>query len=180
MKSRLLLAPAAVLLAIAVGGCGPDRNEYVAANEAIVDELPLFPGASELSRESMSYTFEDGGPLDAPEGYGTLVVYRVPEGTTEDEVLDFYATVAPDGGWRSHIEETPVIILDSGRPGSTPLADPTGTVYGDPMRQMVLCRGESHVSIDPANVERTGGSRGSTFDLYVDQSYAEEGWRTAC
>ena len=175
MNQHVLIA-ALLLMVAALVACGPDGDAYIAANEAIIDELPVFPGAVEQSRESNSYTFQDGGLFDSPEGYGTRVTYRIPPDTTQNEVLDFYISLAGTD-WTLHVEETQTIILDGHTPGpgDTATVEPTPTVYGEPNRQYGLCRGESLVSIDAVNAELN-----YTFDLYVDHSYAQPDWRTAC
>ena len=175
---RLCLFTSLVLLAILSAACGANKGAYIAANEAVIDEFPMFPGAVEVSRESMSYSFGDGGPLDPAEGYGTRVTYRVPGGTTKDEVFDFYVAIA-GSEWTLRIEEVPVIIGDSHTPQPGVTGESAPAVYGDPIRQLSLCRGESFVGLDPFNVELTH-DLGGTFDLYVDHSYAQEGYRTAC
>lgn len=173
----LLLLGAAVLSS----ACGPDGGAYVDTNEAIVEELPLFPGAVELSRESMSYSFEDGGPLDAAEGYNTYVTFHAPGGTTEDDLFDFYMTFATESGWTVQIEEIPVVLLDGRVPQPGVTVEPTPTVYGEPMRHLALCRGESRVQFETVNVEVDRAfDLGGTFAMSVDHSYAQPGGRTAC
>ncbi|HLG11584.1 MAG TPA: hypothetical protein VI876_07490 [Dehalococcoidia bacterium] len=131
------------MLLVACGG-GPDRGVYVAANEALLAAFPPLPGAVEVSRESMSYTFQDGGLFDSPEGYGTRVTYQVPQGVLPDDVANHYLRVA-GSSWQHKVEFT-----------------------------LMLCRGDSLVAVDMANV-----AANRTYDVYVDHSYAEEGIRTA-
>ena len=174
MNRRLLVA--ALIILLATVACGVNRGAYIAANEAIIDELSLFPGAIEIVRESNSYSSNDGGIFDPATGYGTRITYRIPPDTTQNEVLDFYISLAGTD-WTLRVEETQTIILDGHTPGpgDTATVEPTPTVYGEPNRQYGLCRGESLVSIDAVNAELN-----HTFDLYVDHSYAEPGGRTAC
>lgn len=164
MNPRSLLA-AIFLLAVllAAVGCGVNRASYVAANQAVIDELPVFPEAVELSRVSHAYTSGDGGIFDPADGYGTRVTYRVPPGTTQDDVLEFYQSAATTSGWTSRVE-SPMVVGGGG---------------GDPIRLLLLCRGDSLVSIDPFNVELTF-DLGSTFDLGVDHNSAEPGGPSAC
>jgi hypothetical protein len=124
---------------------GPDRGSYVAANAALLATMPPFPGAREIGRESMSYSLDgDGGFLDKPEGYGTRVTYQLTGGVTTDDVTGHYIAVAGPE-WSHRFEFT-----------------------------LMLCRGESLVSVDTSGV-----SANQTYDVYVDYSYAQEGIRTA-
>lgn len=124
---------------------GPDRGTYVAANAALLATMPPYPGAKEIGRESMSYSLDgDGGFLDEPEGYGTRVTYRLPGGVTAAEVTSHYIAVA-GGDWSHKFEFT-----------------------------LMLCRGDSLVSVDTSGV-----AANQTYDVYVDYSYAQEGIRTA-
>jgi len=191
--NRAAIVPALIVFAatilVTTSACGPNQGAYIAANEAIIDQLPLFPGAVEQLRESNSYTFEDGGPLDALEGYGTRVTYRVPDGTTQSDLLEFYGgALASD--WQVEIETIPTVGIAAPPPPSgsssgatppasanAPVATPLATAEPalDPVRVLHLCRGQSLVSISSDNLPHN-----STFDLYVDHSYAQDGQRTAC
>ena len=56
---KALIAIAGLVLAVALlatgFGYGVDRDRYVAANEAILDELPTYPGARRTSTRSSAY-----------------------------------------------------------------------------------------------------------------------------
>ena len=72
---------------------GPDRKEYLADNEAVIDVLPSPPGAHELRRQVLSN--EEalfGEQLERTVGYTTHVMYGVPGDTTAAGVVRFYRT----------------------------------------------------------------------------------------
>ena len=86
----------AIALALAVlglaGGCfggssGVDRDEYVDANRAILDQLPRFPGLEPLEELSAAYRVEENGPIV---GYGTVIVVKVPNDAGPGDVLAYY------------------------------------------------------------------------------------------
>lgn len=90
MRSTWAVA-AAVLSVAALSGCGlgagVDRDEYVAANEALFAELPTFPGSKVTSLTSTGYRDGESGPVV---GYTTLHLLELPEGTEPDEVAAFF------------------------------------------------------------------------------------------
>lgn len=97
MRRGMFLVAALLLLA----GCGGvSRESYVAGNEAIVKSLPVFPGAVKTHDISTPYVKSEGGLSTKPSGYTTMVVYRVPRGTTDGSVLRFYTTWLHRHGWK--------------------------------------------------------------------------------
>lgn len=183
MSPRPLLIPLAVFVLFIGAACGPDQGAYVVANEAIIDELSFFPGAVEIARESHSYSFQESAILDAPEGYGTLVTYRVPTGTSQSDLFDFYSSAhVPE--WEVVVEIMPTVGLAAPNsdysiaptPASVPpMSAATADPALEPVRILRLCRGDSLVSIDGNNLRYTG-----TFGLYVDHSFGQPGQQTAC
>lgn len=101
------------------GGDSVDKDAYVAANEAVFAELPLFPGAELDTTDSAPYYDGDSG--DAPvSGYTTHRRYTVPDGVTDQDVVDFYIDTAPDG-WTACQDSIGVIdITVTGQPTNTP------------------------------------------------------------
>jgi hypothetical protein len=87
--------------AVLLGGCGESRFErsYKSRNEAIINSLPVFPGAARTHESSEPYGGEI--PRDPhPAGYSTTVVYRVAPGTSSAAVLRFYlARLNGRRGW---------------------------------------------------------------------------------
>jgi hypothetical protein len=84
---------ATFLVVLAAWACGDDDDvdeaDYIAPNEAILDELPTFPGAERAQSTSAPYFEGDGA--DAPvAGYTTNTVFRAPDGTSAEDVVSFY------------------------------------------------------------------------------------------
>ena len=80
MRRGVLVVPA-LTAALLLAGCGESRLERtdVSRNEAIVNSLPVFPGATKTHESSAPYAGEI--PRDPhPAGYLTTVAYRVPPG----------------------------------------------------------------------------------------------------
>jgi len=89
---RGVLAVSALTAALLLAGCGGvGRRDYVARNDAIVRSLPVFPGAEKAGEKSSG---------SKSSGYRTLVIYRVPRGTSGAAVLRFYESRLPRDGWQ--------------------------------------------------------------------------------
>ncbi len=114
----LVVAAAVVFLGVSLVSCGADRGSYVAANETILASLPVPEGAEEKSRSSSAYFLTDQPGAD---GYTTNVVYAVAEGTTDEEILQFYVdTLGRE--WEHCRGEIPVIPLGAPvGPAPTPI-----------------------------------------------------------
>jgi hypothetical protein len=78
---------------------GPDRGDYLAKNERIVQALPLPPGAHEVARQILR---DDdtvfGEQLSHTVGYTTYVTYAVPGEPSSKDVVAFYDRTLQ--GWR--------------------------------------------------------------------------------
>ena len=86
--------------ALVLTGCGGvNRRDYVARNEAILESLPVFPGAVEAHEVSTPDDKSEGG-LSTRSSYITTAVYRVPRGTRGATVLRFYETQLRRRGWQ--------------------------------------------------------------------------------
>jgi hypothetical protein len=60
MRRGKLLVPA-LAAALALAGCGGvDRRHYVAANDALLESLPVFPGATKIHEVSTPYVRRRG------------------------------------------------------------------------------------------------------------------------
>jgi hypothetical protein len=105
-----------VLLLLAVWACGDDEDveeaDYIAANEAILDELPALPGA-ELTQTTTAPYFEGDGAGAPVAGYTTNAVFRVPDGTSAEDVVSFYEEEL-SGEWESRREESPIVDQPTG------------------------------------------------------------------
>jgi len=103
VRRRLLrpaiLIPAFVLLALGAGigyaawqQLDSGRGE---ANKAILDSLPLYPGAREIQRITQTQTGDDALPV--PDEIVTSALYAPPPGATQEDVVAFYAeSLQPD------------------------------------------------------------------------------------
>ena len=152
----LAVAAAAVFLGVSFVSCGVDRGSYVAANETILGSLPVPEGAEEKSRSSSPYFLTDQPGTD---GYTTNVVYAVAEGTTDEEILEFYVdTLGRE--WDHCREEVPVI-----QPGAPvgPAPTPIGRVLSE-----TFFRDGASVSVMAHNLSPT--TYFGTFEIAIDHN----------
>jgi hypothetical protein len=97
VKRRLLrpavLIPAFVVLALGAGVGYAAWQQLdsgrVEANKAILDALPLYPGAREIQRITQTQNGDDALPI--PDEIITSALYAPPAGATQEEVVAFYA-----------------------------------------------------------------------------------------
>ena len=76
--------------------CGHvDRSDYVAENESLLAEFPIFPGATELGRASSGYNVGGEEMFATTDGYITTVEYLVPAGSKNDETLQACGDIRP-------------------------------------------------------------------------------------
>ena len=89
--TKLLVAAAVLVLVVSVVGTtrGVEGERYVAANEAILEELPVYPGSRVRSVESTARR-ESESPWSPVLGYGTLQLVTLPEDAGPNEVAAFY------------------------------------------------------------------------------------------
>jgi hypothetical protein len=97
-----VLIPAFVILTLGAGIAYAAWQQLdsgrVEANKAILDSLPLYPGAHEIQRITQTQTGEDALPI--PDEIITSALYAPPAGATQEEVVAFYAeSLQP--GWRA-------------------------------------------------------------------------------
>lgn len=96
MRRRLLrpavLIPALVLLALGAGiGYAAWKqldSSRIDDNMAILDDLPLFPGAQEVQRITQTTTGEDALPV--PDEIITSALFEPPEEAGQEDVVAFY------------------------------------------------------------------------------------------
>lgn len=181
-RGRLVALLMLAVLALAAAGlfawCTRTPPE-VRANEAILATFPVYPGAVEVAPHHSAYNFRDGVTFYSPaQGWSTRVTYRVPPGTTEEDVRAFYET-APDPSWRRETEVTPILELSGATPpppgSSVTVTPPPPPVKVGEVVHLSFCRGDARVGLDTLNVEQNG-----QFDLGADASYSEPGYRGPC
>ena len=90
---RALVAVGGIVLAVALLanglGYGVNRDRYVAANEAILNELPTYPGARRASMRSSAY-YKGDSAWSPVAGYVTLAFFELPRATAPEDVAAFY------------------------------------------------------------------------------------------
>jgi hypothetical protein len=89
--TRVFVAAAVLVLGVAVVGTtrGVEGERYIAANEAILAELPVYPGSRVRSVQSTARR-ESESPWSPVLGYGTLQLVTLPEAAQPDAVAAFY------------------------------------------------------------------------------------------
>jgi predicted small secreted protein len=153
----LVLAVAAV--AAACGGgttvSGVGEDDYVRANERLLQTLPVFPRAREVSRSSAPYFAGDSSGTP-PAGYTTLAVYELARHRSQRAVIDFY--VARMNGWSSRVDFAPGVDVVTGasRPGAWSAS---------------FTRGGASVAV---NTDNLMSPRGRRFEVTVDHRGARE------
>lgn len=103
----LVVAAAVVVLVVAIVGTtrNLERERYVAANEALFAEVPMFPGARVTSSTSSEYRESESSPIA---GYVTLYLLDLPPGTDPDVVAAFYEReLRPEWTLVEEIDEPP-------------------------------------------------------------------------
>jgi hypothetical protein len=134
-----------------------DEGQYKAENLAIIHELPVLPGAALASTESSPYF--DGDSAGAPvSGFTTHAKYRVPEGTTDEAVVEFYLESMP-ADWEGCRDSHPAIeATERGQPTNTPYAYILFARFG---------RGTSVVHVDTTTISAVGYE--GYYTVTVDQ-----------
>ncbi len=159
----LVVVAGSAFLGVSLVSCGADKGSYVAANERILASLAVPEGAVEKSRESSPYFLTDQLGAD---GYTTNVVYAVAEGTTDEEILQFYVdTLGRE--WEHCRGEIPVIPL--GAP-VIPLGAPVGpapTPIGSVLSETFFRNGAS-VSVMAHGL--SPASYYGTFEISIDHN----------
>jgi hypothetical protein len=123
------------------------KNDYVEKNEALLSELALYPGSTQVSIESSSYRDRESGPVT---GYGTRATFQAPLKTTIDDLFTFFdEQLSPD--WEVWQDSIPCTNIQTGSPCPA-------------QRFLRAARGRQFISLDPSNLYNQGHS----FDIYVD------------
>ncbi len=125
MTRRLLrpavLIPAFVLLSLGAGIAYAAWKQLdsgrVEANKAILDDVPLYPGASEIQRITQTRTGEDALPV--PDEIITSALYAPPAGATQEEVVAFYVeALQPEWESRTRVVTASEAQVDEAAPSS--------------------------------------------------------------
>lgn len=139
--------------AVALAGCGADREEDEQQNLALLNQLPTFPGARELEVSTAPYYGDEEGPFDRAEGHTTAVTYRAPDGTTQRELIRFYRSRL-EKDWECEVERSGVIdITDARRPRRSGV-----------QLQLGCSNDTASISVNPDNLT----SSSSSFDVAAD------------
>ncbi len=106
-----LVVTAAVVSAV---GCGSNlRADEVKANEILLQQLPVFPGARLEETVSYGYRDEESGPVV---GYATQYNFSLPSGAQADEVASFFTRRLQPPKWRlSERLDGPVVNFRNGQ-----------------------------------------------------------------
>ena len=123
---------------------------HKAANNDLLESLPVPPGAEQIRVDSNPYE-SDELPITPPEGWGTRATYSAPPDATREEIVDFY-NLRLSPAWKSCIE-TDLIVGVSGEERIE-------------MGNAQFSRGKAFVGVDTKNIN--AASRSQTFDVYVD------------
>src|SRR5262245_39100453 len=125
MKRRLLrpafLIPAFVVLMLGAGIAYAAWQRLDAgraeANEAVLDSLPLYPGAHEIQRITQTQTGEDAFPV--PDEIITSALYSPPGGASQEDVVAFYAEhLQPEWKPRTRVVKASGNVDESSAPSS--------------------------------------------------------------
>jgi hypothetical protein len=103
LKKAGLIVVAAVLLVVVATliGCSVRKRMYVDDNIALLNDVPVYPGARELHTDRDSeYRDPDASELSPPKGWSSHRVYAVPQGVRMTQVLQFYERELTRRGWR--------------------------------------------------------------------------------
>ncbi len=109
---RILTILPFVLILFAVA-CNVDKDSQITANNALIDKLPIFPHAREISRGSSGYEFEED-LFGGTDGYTTTATFLVPSGTKASAVAEFYARISLPSGWQRILGAHLFICADQG------------------------------------------------------------------
>jgi hypothetical protein len=141
-------------LLLLAGGCGPDREEWVAKNEALLSRLPDYPGSTRVGTQNLE--IEAGNELTAHVvGYSTHVSYRPPPKASARAIVRFFVTRLRREGWRASsavVDRVPMACFTRGRAFVSVLTD--GMVGGPgapvPLAERTFELGVNHAGAVPA------------------------------
>jgi hypothetical protein len=113
----VLATGAAVVLLVALAGSfrEPASDAYLSRNAAILDQLPIFPGARQRADTVAAPERSADVPRAPVVGYWSSRTYLFPSDASAREVIDFYREALRERGWRLVQEsEAPSLSLRQG------------------------------------------------------------------
>ena len=121
MRIAALLLP----LLLLAGACAPDRAEWVAKNEALLADLPHYPGSTRVGTQNLEI---EGGDESIPHvvGYSTHVSYRPPPKASPRAIVGFFVVRLRRQGWRGSsavVDRVPMACFTRGRAFVSVLTD---------------------------------------------------------
>ena len=108
-----ILLPAFVVLALGAGIAYAAWQQLdsgrIEANEAILDALPVYPGAREIQRITRTQTGEDALPI--PDEIVTSTLYAPPAAATQEDIVAFYAeSLQPEWESRTRVVRASEVV----------------------------------------------------------------------
>ena len=123
---------------------------HKAANNDLLDSLPVPPGAQRIEVHPHAYEFDES-LITPPDGWAILAKYSAPPSASREDVVDFYISrLSPT--WEFCIDADFIIV-----------ANGEEITY---MGNVQFGRQNAFVSVDTKNMNVA--SRAKTFDVYVD------------
>ena len=120
-RAKEVLVAVAISLLLLVGlplGCALRKRDYIDDNMAILEQLPVYPGARERYTDEDSEYRDTENPLEPPDGWSTHRTYLVPRGVRMRQVLAFYETELRRGWLKQNPIAAPAPTR-RGKPGSS-------------------------------------------------------------
>jgi hypothetical protein len=150
MRVAAFLVP----LLLLTGGCGPDRAEWIAKNEALLAGLPHYPGSTRVGTHNLE--IEEGDDLMADVvGYSTHASYRPPPKASAQAIVRFFVVRLRREGWRGNttvVDGVPMACFTRGRAFLSLLTDGMVGIPGEevPFAERTFELGANHAGAAPA------------------------------
>jgi hypothetical protein len=148
--SRLafLLFSAAVALFLAVTQCnlfGGREMLYLRGNTKILNEVPEFPGAQVIERQTNQYCASDAHePMFCfPQRWSSRVYYRLPAEASPADVKEFYESQLDPSEWERGVINIPVTGV-VGPPGAGARTE----FIPDGLTVLLFCQDDAVVSVE--------------------------------
>jgi hypothetical protein len=152
----LIMRVAALLLPLLLlaGGCGPNRAEWIAENEALLASLPHYPGSARIQTQNLE--IEEGDELTAHVvGYSTHVSYRPPLNVSARAIVRFFVVRLRRHGWEGNstvVDRVPMACFTRGRAFVSVLTD---GMVGRPGAEVPLAERTFEVGVNHAGAAPT-------------------------